>query len=162
MMIPPEKLEILPLTNHVTIPEDYLDEMGHMNIQHYMQIYDRAAWELFTQLGVTPEHVQAERGGMFALQQFIRYLAEVHHGETVSVRSRLLGLSVKRLHFMHFMVNETTGRLASTLETVASYADLNTRRTVALPESIAARISEQLVEHNALDWDAPICGVIQV
>lgn len=159
-MISSDHLNCLPITNRVTIPDSYLDEMGHMNIQYYIHVYDRAAWELFAWLGVTFERLEAENAGMFALKQFIQYLAEVHVGQTVVVRSRLLGVSAKRLHFMHFMFNETTNVLASTLETLGSYADLATRRTAPFPESIAGRIAERVAEHQALNWEAPICGIL--
>lgn len=161
MMIPLEKFAALPQTHHITIPIDYLDEMGHMNIQYYFRLYDRAAWELFAWFGVDWPYMEARSSGMFALKQFVQYLAEVHVGQMVTIRSRVLGLSAKRLHFIHFMINETTGKLASTLEVVGSYADLVARRTAPFPPEIAHIIAQRLAEHQALDWEAPVCGVLQ-
>lgn len=155
-----DQLEILPVTNRVTIPEDYRDEMGHMNIMYYIHIFDRAAWEMFNWFGLSIEDLREVNGGMFALRQFIQYLAEVHIGETVVVRTRVLGKSAKRLHFMHFMINETNGKLASTFEVLASYVDMTTRRTAPFTLEIAGLIQIRIDEHAQIAWQAPVSGVI--
>jgi acyl-CoA thioester hydrolase len=155
------ELEALPLFHRAVISPDYLDQMGHMNVQWYMAIYDRAVWRFFAWLGMDEAYYHREKAGAFALQQFIQYLAEVHTGETVAVRSRVVGLSAKRIHAIHFMINETTNVLASTIEVLGSHADLVARRTSPFPPHIAARIASKLDGHTRLDWDAPLCGVIQ-
>ncbi len=158
--IPIEQLRALPQTTREIIPQAYLDEMGHMNIQFYVHIFNNAAWGLFSWFGVTLDMLKTTQSGMFALEQHIRYVAEVHESETVVVHSRLLGLSQKRLHFMHFMINETTGKLAATFEVLASFADLKARRTAPFPDAFRAQIREKLTQHNTLPWDAPVCGVL--
>ena len=160
-MIPVEQIEKLPLYNRVTIPTDYLDLMGHLNIRWYVAIYDDAAWGLFADIGMNENYYHECKAGGFALQQFIRYLAEVRVGETVAIRARVLGRSEKRVHFMLFMVNETTQKLASTFEVLGSHADMSVRRTSPYPPNIAAKIDALLTEHNTLDWDAPVCGIIK-
>ncbi len=160
-MISLAQLNQLPAVHRVTIPESYLDVMGHMNVRWYVTIFDDAAWRFFESLGMTHEHYLQSDYGMFALQQFISYLAEVHVGETVSVRTRILGRSAKRIHFMHFMVNETTGVLASTMEVLGSHANTQLRRTSPFPDDQAQMIDDVLNEHNQLAWPAPVCGVIR-
>src|SRR5688572_7003199 len=113
-MLTPADLNDLTVYNRVTITEEYLDAMGHMNVRWYVGIFDDATWKFFEQLGMTESYTREKRAGMFALRQFIQYLAEIHVGETVAVRSRLIKRSEKRLHFMHFMVNETTNTIAAT------------------------------------------------
>ncbi|RME43642.1 MAG: thioesterase [Caldilineae bacterium] len=159
-MIPVAKLEALPLFHRQTIPPDYLDLMGHMNIRWYMALYDEAAWKFFESIGMDETYCRTNHAGGMALKQFINYYAEVHAGQTVAIRTRILGRSAKRFHFMHFMVNETTGVLASTMEVLGTHADLNTRRTSPLPPQIAANIDAKLAEYRQLDWEAPVCGVI--
>ncbi|GAB4521362.1 MAG: acyl-CoA thioesterase [Anaerolineae bacterium] len=161
-MIALDQLDALPMTHRITIPDTFLDEMGHMNVMYYMHIFDRAAWGIFNVFGVTFKDVERTQLGMFALRQVITYLAEVHVGQTVAVRSRVLAVSAKRLHFMHFMVNETTGVLACTLEALASQADLRIRRSAAFPEDIRVRIEALVEAHSQLGWDAPVSGILQV
>ncbi len=160
-MIPISQLEQLPLTHRQQIPPEYQDEMGHMNIQFYVYMYGLAAWSLFGLFGITLDHVKARHEGMFALKQFIHYRAEVHIGETVQIRSRVLGVSARRIHYLHFMINESTGKLASTFEVLASYADLDARRTAPFPDDIRATIEDILARHQQLDWEAPVCGILE-
>ena len=156
----PKQIQQLTCFNRVTIDETHMDVMGHMNIRHYMTIYDEAAWRFFPTFGLDDEYYATTSGGAFALQQFIRYQAEVHMGDTVSVYSRLVGFSAKRIQVIYFMVNETHRKLASTMEVLVSHADLIKRRTSPFPKQISDQLAAMLSDHNKLDWDAPLCGII--
>jgi acyl-CoA thioester hydrolase len=79
----------------------------------------------------------------------------------VAIYTRVNGRTAKRIHFTHFMVNETTGKLAATLETVTSHANTITRRTSPFPDAIAKAIDAIIAEHEQLEWEAPLCGVIR-
>jgi acyl-CoA thioester hydrolase len=157
-----EELAKLPLYLRKTIPPKYRDAMGHMNIRWYMALYDDAEWDFFSAFGLDNEYYQTQHSGGFSLQQFVRYLAEVKIGDTVSVRMRMLDRSPKRIHYMNFMVNETQNVLASTMEALTTHADLNARRSSPFPPPIAARIDAIIAEHRALTWEAPLCGAIKV
>ena len=154
-------IQQLPCYHQATIPEAYLDVMGHMNIQHYMSLFDKAAWKFFASFGMDDHYYQTTTGGAFALEQHICYLAEVKVGETVGIYTRINGRTAKRIHFVHFMVNETTHKLAATLETLTSHANTTTRRTSPFPAAIAEAIDAILAEHQQLAWEIPLCGVIR-
>lgn len=155
-----EQVQQLPVSHRQAIPPEFLDAMNHMNVRWYMALFDSASWTFFESFGMDADYYAQGFGG-FALKHFIQYLAEVRVGETVAIHSRILERSTKRIHFMLFMVNETTGKLAATLEALGSNADMKVRRTAPYPADLAARIDAQLAEHQRLDWDAPISGVIQ-
>jgi acyl-CoA thioester hydrolase len=160
--IPVEKVTQLPLMHRATVPEDYKDAMGHMNVRWYLALFDDAGWTFSEQFGMTYAHYEATQTGEFALQHIIHYLAEVHIGETVAIYSRMLARAPKLIHFAHFMVNESTGKLAATMEGLGAHADLTTRRTTPYPPAIAEKIDALIAEHNALDWDFPLSGAIQI
>ena len=159
-MISVEQIQQLPLTYSLTIPNDYIDDMGHMNVQYYMHCFDKSTWKMFGMLGLTLEYLETNNAGMFALKQFVCYLAEVRVGETVELYTRLLGASAKRLHFLHFIVNQTTGVLSSTAENVGSHVDMQARRTAPFPPKVAAAVLALADEHAALDWQATTCGIL--
>jgi acyl-CoA thioester hydrolase len=159
-MIATAQLEQLPLFHRETIPSDYLDIMGHMNVRWYAALFDVAAWKFFESFGMDENYYRTEHAGGFALKQFVQFLAEVKVGECVGIRGRLLGRSAKRIHFMLFMVNESTNVLAATLEVLGSHADMRIRRTSPYPLHLAAALDAMVAEHNALNWEAPVCGVI--
>lgn len=156
----PEQVLQLPVHHRLTIPPDYMDAMQHMNVRWYMALFDAASWAFFETFGMDADYYRSGFGG-FALKQFIQYLAEVRLGETVALHGRIIGRSAKRIHFMLFMFNETTGKLAATMEALGTNADMSVRRTAPYSPEMAARIDAILIEHQALDWEAPICGIIQ-
>lgn len=159
--IPLEKLTALPSIYRFTVPESYQDRNRHMNVRWYLHIFDDAGDVLVEQFGITPEYHQQHNTGGFDLEHHIHYLREVHIGDTVTVHARLVSRSDKRIHYLLFMVNETRGTLAAIQEVVNSFADMNIRRTAPYPPEIAAKIDAILRQHQALDWDAPISGVMQ-
>lgn len=160
-MITVSQIQQLPLFHTAIVEEAHLDEMGHMNIQWYLSFFDKAGWQFFSSVGLTPTYFKQTQNGIFSLQQYIYYYAEVRLGETVNIYTRLLGLTAKRAHFMHFMLNQSRPGLSATLETLASHVDLEIRRTSAFPGSIGAPLDTLLRQQQTLTWQAPICGVMQ-
>jgi acyl-CoA thioester hydrolase len=158
--IPLEKIAQLPTIYRLTIPETFLDENGHMNMRYYLHVFDDAGYPLANSLGLTPDyHAQHHTGG-FDLEHHIHYMNEVRAGDEVTVAARLVARSAKRIHYLMFMVNETRGSLAAIFECVNSFADLSVRKTAPYPPEIATRIDSLLAEHAALDWSAPVCGIM--
>jgi acyl-CoA thioester hydrolase len=154
-------LDLLPVTHQARIPESYLDEMGHMNVMWYTHLFSSAAENLFRLVGMTRAYFEANQAGTFALEFHVRYLAEVRVGKQVTIRSRLLGRSAKRFHFIHFMVLDDSQTLAATEEAVGTHVDLRVRRGSALPATIAGAFDRLLATHAALPWEAPVCGVMR-
>lgn len=157
-----DQLKTLPIFHRQTIPKDYLDAMGHVNVRWYMAIFDEASWGFFAAHGVDRNYIRERHLGGFALRHHIQYLAELQAGQTVAVRTRVLGRSAKRIHFIHFLINETLNRLAATLESLGTHADTKLRRSAEVPPDVAAKMDAMLEQHRALDWNAPVCGVISV
>lgn len=154
------QISALPRHHRETIPETYLDAMGHMNVRWYMALYDQATWDFFETIGMTPDYFETQNAGAFALRQFIQYFSEIRAGQTAGVRTRVLGRTDKRFHFMHFMINETTGQVASSFESMGTHADLKQRRSAPFPAFIAEKIDTLIGRDSRLDWEAPVCGVL--
>ena len=158
--VPLDKVKELPLMLRVTIPDEYRDENGHMNMRWYLHLYDEAGYPLVERFGLTPAYHQQHSTGGFDLEHHIHYLHEVLTGDTVAIYARLVGRSAKRIHYLLFMVNETRDTLASVFECVNSFADMTVRHTAPYPDDIAVKIDELLEHDQALDWPAPTCGVM--
>ena len=161
-LVPVDKLAVLPSYHRETIPETYLDAMGHMNVRWYMALFDTSVWNFFTTHGLDETYYAKKHMGVFALKHFIQYFAEVKAGETVALRIRLLGRTEKRFHFMNFMINETTGKLATILEVLGTHADLTLRKAVAMPDDISHKFDAQIAADQLLDWEAPLSGAIKL
>jgi acyl-CoA thioester hydrolase len=151
----------LPITHRASIPESYLDGMGHMNVMWYTHLFGQATGELFKLIGMGRSYFETHRAGAFALKQMFCYLAEVRAGEEVTIHSRVLGRSAKRLHVMHFMVKDHGDVLAATAEFLATHIDMATRRSSPFPAVVAEPIDRLIAAHGALGWGAPVCGAIK-
>ncbi|MBZ0308027.1 MAG: thioesterase family protein [Anaerolineae bacterium] len=161
-MIALHQLEILPTFFRVTVGEEAMDAMGHMNVRWYAGFFDEGTWALMDRIGLTQAYWLEKQAGMAALEQHIRYYQEVRLGENILIKTRLLARSAKRIHFMHFMVNESKNGLAATSELVATHMDLAARRSSAFADVITQQLDDLLTQHQQLAWEAPVCGVMRV
>jgi acyl-CoA thioester hydrolase len=155
-----DEIAQLDLLYRVTVPPAYEDENGHMNVRHYLAVFDEAGYPMIERFGLTPEFHARHGTGGFDLEHHMHYLNEVRIGDDVAVYLRVVGRTSKRVHYLMFMVNETRQNLAAIFECVNSFVDLTQRRTAPYPPEIAAQIDNVLHRHRALPWEAPVCGVM--
>jgi acyl-CoA thioester hydrolase len=160
IQISPQDLAGLPVTLRRHIPENYKDEMGHMNVMWYTHLFSSAFEQFASAFGFGEAYFREQQMGSFALETHVRYLSEVRIGNHVTVRSRLIGRSEKRIHFMHFMTIDESQALAAVQEHIGAHIDMRTRRMAALPPEITERFDRLLARQNALGWQAPVCGVM--
>ena len=154
-------LELEKLSKH-TIPEDWQDMNGHVNIQYYQTLYDMGGWAMFKQLGIDESYFSERRLGLFDLEHHLYYLSELHVGDVVSLHGRFLARNHKRLQGIVFIVNESRGVLACTLEFVSTGANLGTRRSDDFPPDVSAKLDQILAKDSAVSWAAPVCGAMSV
>ncbi|MGB1251801.1 MAG: acyl-CoA thioesterase [Candidatus Promineifilaceae bacterium] len=153
------QLQTLPIFQRDTITEDQLDALGHLTFGAYQALFGVAWWAFNDAVGLGEAYAQAHHGGIFALESHMTFLAEVNLGETVSIRLRVLGIGRKKLHHIFFMLNETTGRVASLSEGLGAFANLQTRRLAPWPDDITANLNALYLPTTTLDWEAPVCGL---
>ncbi len=146
----------LPITHRATIPESYLDDMGHMNVMWYTSLFGHGTGGLFELIGLTDSYFLTNQAGSFALEQRFRYLAEVRLGESVTIRTRLLGHSDKLLHAIHIMTKDQTQVVAATGEFVGAHIDMRVRRTCPFPAEILHSMDKLVAEHGCLEMDAKV------
>ena len=152
----------LPITHEATIPESYLDAMGHMNVKWYTHLFGCATGGLFKLIGMDRDYFQTHQAGSFALAQHFSYRKEIRVGEHIVVRTRLLGRSERKFHLMHFMTKNEGHVLAATGEFLGAHIDMRERRMSPFPPPIAESLDRIAAEHAALDWQAPLCGALHI
>eukprot|EP00727_Mastigamoeba_balamuthi_P005896 m51a1_g1926 putative 3-hydroxyacyl-CoA dehydrogenase (169) ;mRNA; r:874718-875347 len=142
----------------LTVTAAETDEYGHMNICHYMAIYNTSLWRLSDDLGIDAEYRKTY--GTFNVEHHIRYLHEVRAGDTVSVYCRAVARSASRrkMQFVLLMLNERTGVVASTLEAMLVHIDMSTRRSCPMQDAPMCALDAMVSAHSALNWPAPIAG----
>ena len=92
-LIPLALLEGLPTYYRKTIPAEYQDIMGHMNIRWYFDLFAKSGRKLFASHGLDENYFRGGNFGVFTLKQFIQYFAEVRVGQTIAIHTRLIARS---------------------------------------------------------------------
>ncbi|MEO1292726.1 MAG: thioesterase family protein [Pseudomonadota bacterium] len=129
----------------MTVPEEWIDYNGHMNIGFYLLAFDRSQDVLFDEWLDVGKHYVARTGmGPFALQAQIHFLKELRLGERFRVEAQLLDHDHKRLHYASRMVNLETGAVAAISEGLSINVNLTERRSAPYPEAQVRRLGELL------------------
>lgn len=147
----------LPLTLSYIVQSKHLDELGHMNVMWYTHFFDEATWNFYESIGFGQDYHQSGFSS-FALEAHSVFISELREGDHFSIYTRVLARSDKVFHLMHFMQRDADQKLSATLEALGIHIDMSTRKSAAMPEAIATQWDAIIVEHSALDWDAPLSG----
>jgi acyl-CoA thioester hydrolase len=134
----------LPRRLEATVQPGFLDANGHMNVMWYMHLFDRATWALFASFGIDGDYAGRARASMFAVEQHLRYYGELRLGDALDVHTRVLAITPKSLRFLHVMLDRARRRVAATAEMVGVHVDLQTRRALAFPDDVRARLRRGL------------------
>ncbi|NOX22571.1 MAG: thioesterase [Actinobacteria bacterium] len=115
-----------------------IDQMGHMNVAYYVDKFDHGSWGFFGEIGMDAAWMVEHHRGMMAVDQHIKYRAELVAGDRVIVTTDVLGLTEKTIRILHTMTNVGTGNVAATAEMVAVFVDLDNRSGLPLPPDVRA------------------------
>lgn len=141
----------VPFDRHrATVRPEWIDYNGHMNVAYYVLAFDQATDTFFDFLGVGEAYRKATGFSFFALEQHVTYQGEVKLGDPLRISTQLLGHDAKRIQFFHRMYHAGTGRLAATIEDLGLHVDLTTRKAVAFPADIQARLAAVAAAHAVL------------
>jgi acyl-CoA thioester hydrolase len=117
----------------------HCDHMGHMNVMWYVGKFDEATWQLFCAIGLTPSFMREANRGMAAVDQHISYIQELHAGDVLTIRSRVIEVRAKSLRFVHEMCNDETGQVVARTTLKAVHLDLATRKSCDFPAGLALK-----------------------
>lgn len=138
------------ITVNATAREEWMDVNGHMNATHYgLVLYDGQA-ELTRRLGLGDDYVARTQCGNAVLNNLVTYEREVMTGDELQVKSWLLAVDWKRLHFFHELFNLTRDCRAAIEERVDVHMDLNRRCSTPFSDAVyrdlQARVRENLAQ----------------
>jgi len=126
----------------------HLDHMGHMNVQHYVGMFDHATWILLAELGLTAEWFRDQNRGMAALEQNIQYKRELRAGDVIEIRSGVLELGNKTMRITHEMRHFTGGWVAARTTILATYFDTIARKSTPLPDLVREKAQTLMAEES--------------
>ena len=133
-----------------SVPHEWIDLNGHMNVARYLQAFDQAFDEAYEQVGLTKAHMDKEGGTTFAAEMHITYQRELLLGDPLRITTRLLAYDVKRMHWIQCMYHREKGYLAATDEWLVLYVDIGKRRVGRMPAAMERNFQRLLAAHAGL------------
>ncbi len=150
----------LPAGDRITVTAEQGDSNGHLNVRHYLGLYDDAEWVVFGRVGIGEEHAESGLGGVFALEQHLTYRREVLVGDEVSVYVRTLARTDRMVHLASYLANHTRREVAGSMEALDAYVDFGTRRLAPWPAEGGAGLDRLVAEAALLAWEPRLSGSI--
>lgn len=130
-----------------TVPEQWIDINGHMNATHFGLIIYDAHVNITEAIGLGEAYVSATQCGKAVLESHLIYEREACLGDELEVRSWLLAVDNKRLHFFHEVYNLSQGFRTAAGEQVDIHIDLKARKSTPMPETLCTKLQTIVRDH---------------
>ena len=145
-----------PFTGHTaTVRPEWIDENGHMNMAHYVVVFDGAIDHLWAAVGLGQPYRERTQHGTFAAESHILYKAELLLGDEMQVSTQIIAADSKRIHLAHEMRRVADGIVTAQQEVMLLHVSLQTRRVVPFLPEVASLVASAAQAHAVLprpDW----------
>ena len=137
-----------------TIIKDWIDYNNHMNVSYYLLIFDKFGADVLNDIFKMGEHSAKNTGkSTMIVESNITYNQELKIDDMVDINLVYFDHDKKRLQYKMEMIHKEKKFLASTIEVLALYVDLNTRK-VSEFESEKVKIMDDYIETNQDNFDS--------
>jgi len=134
--------------NSKKIVKDWTDYNGHMNVAYYVLIFDiYGAEKLMSDFKMGEHSAKTTNKSTMVVESHITYNQEVKEGEEVDVNLTYFDHDKKRLQYKLEMIHKSKKYLASTIEVLALYVDLQQRK-VSEFEKEKIKLMQEYIEKN--------------
>ena len=135
------------------IIKDWIDYNNHMNVSYYLLIFDKFGADILNDTFKMGEHSAKTTGkSTMIVETNITYNQELKINDVVDVNLVYFDHDKKRLQYKMEMIHKKKKFLASTIEVLALYVDLNTRK-VAEFENEKIQIMDNYIKSNLEKFD---------
>lgn len=132
----------------MTVQPEWIDFNGHLNMAYYNVLFDRAADELFEQIGFGPAY-QKSGCTTYTAEFHVCYLRELHVNDRVTVTLQLVDCDEKRFHTFQ-EIWHADGWCAATGEAMTLHIDQSGPRVAPMPAEMYDRLARLHRAHSAL------------
>jgi acyl-CoA thioester hydrolase len=151
-----------PVTFRGIVYPWHLDHMDHMNVQHYVGMFDQASWVLLAWLGLDNKYFAENHRGMAALEQTISYKSELRAGDMFEIRSKVVEVREKTIRFLHNMQKVGANTLAASTTILGVHIDADARRSAPLPVGLRERVRAWIAWEGIHERDELSCERVGV
>ena len=141
------------LLNTKKIISDWTDYNNHMNVAYYVLIFDlHGAEKLMTKFKMGEHSAKINKKSTMVVESHITYNQEVNEGDEVNINLTYFDHDKKRLQYKFEMIHKEKKYLASTMEFLSLYVDLNERK-VAEFEDEKIKIMNDFILKNKINFN---------
>ncbi len=134
--------------NSKKIVKDWTDYIGHMNVAYYVLIFDiYGAEKLMSDFKMGEHSAKTTNKSTMVVESHITYNQEIKEGEEVDVNLTYFDHDKKRLQYKLEMIHKSKKYVASTIEVLALYVDLQQRK-VSEFEKEKIKLMQEYIEKN--------------
>ena len=135
--------------NSKKIIKEWTDYNGHMNVAYYVLIFDLFGAEiLMDKFQMGEQSAKKTKKSTMVVESHITYNQEVKEGDEVDVNLLYFDHDKKRLQYKLEMIHKEKKFLASTIEILSLYVDLDQRK-VSEFESEKIIIMKEFIKSNS-------------
>ena len=135
--------------NSKKIIKDWTDYNGHMNVAYYVLIFDLFGAEvLMDRFKMGEESAKKTKKSTMVVESHITYNQEVKEGDEVNINLLYFDHDKKRLQYKLEMIHKEKKFLASTIEILSLYVDLDQRKVTEFENEKTQLMKEFIDKHN--------------
>ena len=130
------------------IIKDWIDYNDHMNVSYYLLIFDKYGADTLNDIFKMGEHsAKTTKKSTMMVESHITYNQELLLNDEVDINLVYFNHDKKRLQYKMEMIHKTKNYLASTIEVLALYVNLNTRKVTEFEEE-KVQIMDNFINEN--------------
>ena len=130
------------------IIKDWIDYNDHMNVSFYLLIFDKYGADTLNNIFKMGEHsAKTTKKSTMIVESHITYNQELQLNDEVDINLTYVDHDKKRLQYKMEMIHKEKKYLASTIEILALYVDLNERK-VAEFEDEKIKLMDNFINEN--------------
>ena len=130
------------------IIKEWIDYNDHMNVSYYLLIFDKYGADVLNDKFKMGEHSAKTTGkSTMIVESHITYNQELQLNDEVNINCVYFDHDKKRLQYKMEIIHKQKKYLASTIEILALYVDLNGRKVVEF-EDEKIKIMDEFINKN--------------
>ncbi|OYW29416.1 MAG: thioesterase [Caulobacter sp. 12-67-6] len=122
------------------------DEMGHMNVRHYIVRAMEGLAGLAAELGLPHAFTPYANATLLVKEHHVRFLREAHAGATLHMLGGVIEISDTEARLLQLLVHSATGELAATFQTTVVHATPREGEVFPWPKATRERARAMMVE----------------
>ena len=130
------------------IIKDWIDYNDHMNVSYYLLMFDKYGADTLNDIFKMGEHsAKTTKKSTMIVESHITYNQELHLNDEIDINLVYFNHDKKRLQYKMEMINKNKKYIASTIEILALYVDLNNRKVTEF-ENEKIQIMDDFIQIN--------------